>query len=69
MEKGLITRQTVRKNAAMKKAQKEAKKYYGDKLFTRGNGETRAVIRKSVAMQMLPYMDLANPGNAVSCNE
>ena len=66
MEKGLITRQTVRKNAAMKKAQREAKKYYGDKLFTRRNGETRAVIRKSVAMQMLPYMDLTNPGNAVS---
>lgn len=65
MEQSIVTRRSVKANKNMKRAQKIAKKYYKDKVFSKEsfvkkNGEIKAVIKKVVDINLIGSKDLTN---------
>lgn len=67
MEKVIINKNMVKVNSTLKTVQKKAKKYYGDKLFSRNHGEPKAKVRKLADIENIEYISIVD--NESSMNE
>ncbi len=70
MEQCLLNRKTIRKNKQISCAQKNAKKYYGDKLFAKDSCAFKTKIRKFANLENIDFIDDAKciPENAIAIN-
>ena len=53
--KCVVNKYSVRKNNALKLAQKKARKYYQEKLFMKAPNATRSKIRKLADLEQVDY--------------
>lgn len=70
----VVNKKSVKKNKALKNAQKSARKYYQEKLFDRASGVTKTKLRKLADLSQVQYkrisdIELSNQTEAVKLSK